>query len=101
MQSKRALFYKVKMRGGYEPAIHIALVDKPSELPLGEHSVVKIESGVLPDVRFTQTNGIYYPVELLVSVVVLSGTQGMRHPLNTVHNGARKIVCGIHSGWRK
>lgn len=41
------------------------------------------------------------PIILWITVMVLCGSQGVSYPLNTVHNGASKIVCGIHSVEKK
>ena len=37
------------------------------------------------------------PIILWITVMVLCGSQGVSYSLNTVHNGASEIVCGIHS----
>lgn len=83
------------------PSINVSLVDKPGELPLGQHCVVKVESGVLPDVGLPEAQGVDYPVELLVTVVVLSGPESMGHTLQTVHDGTGKVVCWVNSGKKK
>ena len=80
------------------PAIHIALVHKPCEFPLGEHGIVEIEAGILPDVRLTQPQGFNHPVELLISIMVLSGTKSMGHALYAVYDGAGKVICGVNPG---
>lgn len=41
------------------------------------------------------------PIILWISVMVLCGSQGVSYSLNTVHNGACEIVCGIHSVEKK
>lgn len=79
------------------PSFDVSLVDKPSELPLGQHCVVEVESGVLPDVGLPEAQGVDYPVELLVTIVVLCGPQSVCHTLQTVHNGAGKVICWVDS----
>lgn len=79
------------------PSVHVSLLHKPGELPLGQHGVVEVESGVLPDVRFPDAQGVDEPIELLVTVVVLGGPEGMGHALQTVHNGAGKVVGRVDS----
>lgn len=78
------------------PSIHVSLVDEPGELPLGEHSVVEVEPGVLPDVGPPEVQGVDHPVELLIAVVVLCGPQGVGHPLHAVYDGAGKVVRWVH-----
>lgn len=80
------------------PAIDIALVNEPGELALGEHSVVEVEPGVLPDVGLAQTQRLDHPVELVVAIVVLCCAQRMSHALHTVNDGAGKVVRGVHPG---
>lgn len=80
------------------PAINVSLVNKPGELPLGQHSVVEIQSGVLPDVRLPEAQGINYPVELLVTVMVLRGPESMSNTLQAVHDGAGKVVRWVDAG---
>ena len=41
------------------------------------------------------------PIILWITVMVLCGSQGVSDSLDTVHNGASKIVCGIHSVEKK
>ncbi len=43
------------------------------------------------------TKGITHPVELLIPVVVLGGTQGVGDPLNAVDDWAGEIVDGVDS----
>lgn len=80
------------------PSINVSLVDKPGELPFGQHSVVEVQSGVLPDVRFPDVQGVDKPVELLIAIMVLCGPKSMSHALQAVHNGTGKVVCWIDSG---
>lgn len=79
------------------PSIDISLVNKPGELPFGQHRVVEVQSGVFPDVRLPDAQGVDYPVELLVTIVVLGGPKSMSHTLQAVHNGAGKVVCWVDS----
>lgn len=78
------------------PAVYVALIHKPGEFPLREHGVVEVEPSVLPDVGFPQTQGIDYPVELLISVVVLCGAESVGHTLNAVYDGAGEVVRGVY-----
>lgn len=41
------------------------------------------------------------PIILWITVMVLCGSQGVSDSLDTVHNGASKVVCGIHSVEKK
>lgn len=81
----------------HSPSFDVSLLHKPGELPLREHGVVEVESGVLPDVRLPDAQGVDEPVELLVAVVVLGGPEGMGHALQTVHDGTGKVVCRVDS----
>lgn len=83
------------------PAFHIALIHKPGEFPLRQQSVVEIEPSILPNVGLPQPQGIDYPVELLVSVVVLCGAESMGHTLNAVYDRAGEVICGVHSSTRE
>lgn len=80
------------------PPVHISLIDKPGEFPFGQHCVVEVEPGILPDVGLPDAKSFNKPVELLVTVMVLSGPESMSDPLQTVHNGAGKVVRWVDSG---
>ena len=80
------------------PSVHVALVHEPGELPLGQHRVVEVEPGVLPDVGLAEAQRVDHPVELVVAVVVLGGPQGVGHPLKAVHDGAGEVVGRVHPG---
>lgn len=77
------------------PSIDVPLVHKPGQLPLGQHGVVEVESGVLPDVGFPEAQGFDDPVELLVAIVVLGGPESVGHTLQAVHNRAGKVIGGV------
>lgn len=47
--------------------------------------------------RFPDAQSVDDPVELLVAVVVLSGPESVGHTLETVHNGAGKVVGWVDS----
>ena len=78
------------------PSVHVALVHEPGELPLGQHGVVEVEPGILPDVGLPEAQRVDNPVELVVAVVVLGGPEGVGHPLQAVHDGAGKVVRRVH-----
>lgn len=77
------------------PPVNIAIVHEPSQLPLRENSIHKIDLSVCQDVDDAQAHLLLQPMILLITVIVLSGTQRMRHTLNRVHNRASEVVCGV------
>lgn len=81
LKGKRYKSKKKKKPKPNSPSINISLVNKPGELPLGEHRVVKVESGILPDVGLPKAQSIDYPVELLVTIMILSGPKSMGNTL--------------------
>lgn len=92
---------KERRKGIYNrnsPSLNVSFVDKPRELPLGQHRVVEVEPGVLPDVRLPEAQRVDYPVELLVAVVVLCGPESVGHTLQAVHDGAGEVICWVDSG---
>lgn len=80
------------------PSVDVSLLHEPGELPLGEHRIVEVESGVLPDVRLPDAQGVDEPVKLLVAVVILGGPESVGHSLQTVHDGTGEVICRIDSG---
>lgn len=83
------------------PSVHVSLLHKPGELPLGQHSVVEVESGVFPDVRLPEAQGLDDPVELLVTVVVLCGSERMGHALQAVYYGTGEVIGRVDAGKRR
>lgn len=47
--------------------------------------------------RFPDAEGVDDPVELLVAVVVLGGPESVGHALQTVHDGAGKVIGRVDS----
>lgn len=83
------------------PSVHVSLLDEPGEFPLGQHGVVEVESCVLPDVRLPEAQGINDPVELLVTIMVLRGSERMGHALQAVYYGTGKVVGWVDAGKRR
>lgn len=75
----------------------MTLCHEPGEFPFTQQSVLEVESTVLPDVNVSQSEFLEKPEVLVVSVVVLGGTEGVGDPLNRVYYGAGEVVCRIHS----
>lgn len=83
------------------PSVNVSLVDKPGELPLGQHGVVKVESCVFPDVRLPEAQGINYPIELLITIMVLCGSESVGHTLQAVYYGTGKVIRWVDSGEKR
>lgn len=80
------------------PSVHVSLLDEPGEFPLGQHGVVEVESRVLPDVRLPEAQGIDDPVELLIPIMVLRGSERMGHALQAVYYGTGEVIGWVDAG---
>ncbi len=78
------------------PSRDIALLHKPSQLPLGEDGVLEVEATVFVDIGLPDGQVGAEPGVLGVTVVVLRGPQGVGHALNAVHNRTGKVVRGVN-----
>ena len=87
----------------YVPSGDYPLLHKPPKLPLREDCVLKVEATVLIHIRLPDVQVLAEPAVLGITIVVLSGTQGVGHTFNTVHYGTGKVVGGINprEGGRK
>lgn len=87
--------------GSNAPSVHVSLLHEPGELPLGQHGVVEVEPGVLPDVGLPEAQGLDDPVELLIAIVVLGGSESVGHALQAVHDGTGKVIGRVDAGERR
>lgn len=83
---------------GHAPSIYQSFVHEPGKFSLGQHRVVEIQPTILPNIRLPDAQSFNDPVELLVSVVVLCGPQGVRDAFDAVHDGAGEVIGRVDTG---
>lgn len=74
------------------PSLHVTLVHEPGELSLRQHGLDEVQAGELHQVHLAQSHGLLQPLELLVAVLVLRGSHGVRDSFDRVDDGAGKVV---------
>jgi hypothetical protein len=80
---------------GVVPAPDNAGVDNLGELALGQDGFDKVQAREAPVVDLAQLEVVNEPLVLCITVVVLGGTQGVRHPLERIDNRAAEVVGGV------
>mmetsp|Transcript_106955 Transcript_106955/g.255250 ORF Transcript_106955/g.255250 Transcript_106955/m.255250 type:complete len:279 (-) Transcript_106955:565-1401(-) len=79
---------------GVIPAIHVAVVHEPRQLPLGEDGVGELGLCKLHHLHFPRAGGFQHPIVHGSSVLVLNGPERVGHALKRVHHGAGEVI-----GW--
>ena len=85
------------LKSQHIPSTDNALLHDPAQPPLGQHCVLQVQSAILVQEWLPQSEGLEHPEVLGITVMVLSGAEGMSDPLNTVNDGAGKVIGRIHS----
>ena len=74
------------------PAVDVALVNEPLDLALGEHALLEVEAGELPDVDLAEVHDLLEVLEHRVAVDVLAVTERMSDAIVGVDNRAGEVV---------
>mmetsp|Transcript_95178 Transcript_95178/g.269400 ORF Transcript_95178/g.269400 Transcript_95178/m.269400 type:complete len:445 (+) Transcript_95178:1099-2433(+) len=77
------------------PTFDHALLNEHRELSLGEDRVRELRLRELHQLDGPDAGCLLHPLVHVVAVLVLDGSQGMRHAFQRVHDGACEVVGGI------
>ena len=82
---------------GIIPAADTSGVDDLCKLSFREECLDEVDTGKVPEVDLSETQGLEEPVVLLVSVGILGRSESVSDALNGVEDRDDEIVCGLKS----
>ena len=80
---------------GIVPPVDEALFNKVGQLSLRENSVLKVQTGIGPNVWFPQTELVNEPIVLVIAIHVLGGSKGVSDTFDRIDNWTGEIVSRI------
>lgn len=77
------------------PAPDNATVDELGQLTLGKKRPDEVHAGKVPVVDVAQLESLDHPLVLSIAVLVLGSTESVSDALESIHDGAAEVVCGV------